>query len=79
MIRLKKVLMDLKPKLVIVPSDANSALAGALAAAKLGMKVAHVEPGARSYDMSMPEEVNRHRVDHISYLLFTASEKKSQN
>ena len=74
MLRLEKVLMDLKPSLVLVPGDTNSALAGALVAVKMGIKVAHVEAGARSYDMSMPEEINRRIIDHISSVLFAVSE-----
>jgi UDP-N-acetylglucosamine 2-epimerase (non-hydrolysing) len=79
MLRLENVLMDLKPCLVVVPGDTNSALAGALTAVKLGIKVAHVEAGARSYDTSMPEEINRRLVDHISSILFTVSERCSKN
>jgi len=79
MIRLEKVLMDLKPSLVLVPGDTNSALAGALVAIKMGIKVAHVEAGARSYDMSMPEEINRRIIDHISLFLFAVSERCVKN
>lgn len=79
MLRLEKVLTNLKPSIVIVPGDTNSALASALVAVKLGMKVAHVEAGARSYDMSMPEEVNRRLIDHMSFLLFSVSERCVRN
>jgi len=79
MLRLEKTLVNLKPNLVIVPGDTNSALAGALTPVKLGIKVAHVEAGARSYDMSMPEEINRRVVDHISSLLFAVSERCVKN
>jgi UDP-N-acetylglucosamine 2-epimerase len=79
MLRLEKVLKNLRPSLVLVPGDTNSALAGALVAVKMNFKVAHVEAGARSYDMSMPEEINRRIVDHISSLLFATSERCVKN
>jgi len=79
MIRLEKILLKEKPELVIVPGDTNSTLAGALTAAKLNMPVTHIEAGARSYDMRMPEEVNRRLTDHISTLLFTPTENCSRN
>jgi UDP-N-acetylglucosamine 2-epimerase (non-hydrolysing) len=79
MLRLEKALVELKPNLVMVPGDTNSALAGALTPVKLGIKVAHVEAGARSYDMSMPEEINRRVIDHISQFLFAVSERCVKN
>ena len=63
----RKVLMDLKPSLVLVPGDTNSALASALIAVKMNFKVAHIVAGARSYGMSMPEEINRRVVDHYHH------------
>jgi UDP-N-acetylglucosamine 2-epimerase len=70
MIELEKAIEHLKPDMVMVPGDTNSTLAGALAAVKLHVPVSHVEAGCRSYDMRMPEEVNRRLTDHCSTLLF---------
>jgi UDP-GlcNAc3NAcA epimerase len=67
---LEKVISNVRPDYVVVPGDTNSTLAGALAAVKIGARVAHVEAGARTYDMSLPEEVNRVLTDHCSSLLF---------
>lgn len=71
MMKLEKTMIKDKPDMIMVPGDTNSTLAGALAAVKLSISVAHVEAGARSYDMRMPEEVNRRLTDHCSSLLFT--------
>lgn len=79
MARLEKLLKTLKPALVIVPGDTNSTLAGALTAAKMRIPVAHIEAGARSYDMHMPEEINRRLTDHCSTLLFTPTENCTKN
>lgn len=79
MVHLEKVIMDLKPDLVLVPGDTNSTLASALTAVKLQVPVAHVEAGARSYDMTMPEEVNRRLTDHCSVLLFAPTENCVNN
>jgi len=79
MIGLEKLLLDEKPSLVLVPGDTNSALAGALAAVKLHMPVAHLEAGPRSYNMKIPEEVNRRLTDHVSTLLFAPTENSSNN
>ena len=79
MLRLERILQKQKPDLVIVPGDTNSTLAGALTAAKLHIPVAHIEAGARSYDISMPEEINRRLTDHCSTLLFTPTENCTRN
>jgi UDP-N-acetylglucosamine 2-epimerase (non-hydrolysing) len=79
MIGVEKVMLKLKPDLVLVPGDTNSTLAGALAAVKLHVPVGHVEAGARSYDMRMPEEVNRRLTDHCSRLLFASTQHCVEN
>ena len=67
--RLEPILVALRPDWVLVYGDTNSTLAGALAAAKLAVPVAHVEAGMRSYVRQMPEEINRVLTDHMSTLL----------
>jgi UDP-N-acetylglucosamine 2-epimerase (non-hydrolysing) len=76
--KIEKILLKERPEYVIVQGDTNSTLAGALAAVKIGIKVIHIEAGLRSYDMRMPEEVNRLMVDHISDILFTPTDIQKQ-
>lgn len=73
------VLNDFKPDWVLVPGDVNSTISCALVASKLGVKVCHVEAGLRSFDRSMPEEINRVLTDHLSDLLLTPSHDAGEN
>ena len=79
MIAYEKVLLEDRPDLVVVVGDVNSTIACALTAKKLGIRVAHVEAGLRSFDVSMPEEINRRLTDAISDLLFVTEESGKRN
>jgi UDP-N-acetylglucosamine 2-epimerase (non-hydrolysing) len=76
---LEKAFMDLKPDLVLVVGDVNSTLAATLAAVKLHIAVAHVEAGLRSFDRTMPEEINRIITDRFAEFLFVTSEDAIEN
>src|ERR1700691_1342319 len=77
--RIEPVLIDYKPDIILVVGDVNSTIAAALTAVKLGIGVAHIEAGLRSFDMTMPEEVNRKLTDAISSLLFVTEQSAVEN
>ena len=79
MIEFEKVLLNEKPDLVLVVGDVNSTLACALTSVKLGIKVAHIEAGLRSFDREMPEEINRILTDQVSDYLFTTEKDAEKN
>jgi len=79
MMKLEEVMLDMNPDIVLVPGDTNSTLAGALTAIKLHIPVGHIEAGLRSYDLNMPEEINRRLTDHCSTLLFAPTNTAVKN
>jgi UDP-N-acetylglucosamine 2-epimerase (non-hydrolysing) len=79
MLRLEPVLDEVRPDWVVVVGDVNSTLAGTLVAVKKGIRVAHVEAGLRSFDRSMPEEINRLLTDQVADLLLTPSRDGDEN
>ena len=79
MLRLEPVIAELRPEVVLVYGDVNSTVSTALVCAKLGIRIGHVEAGLRSFDRSMPEEINRLVTDQLADLLFTPSEDGDAN
>src|SRR5258708_10774191 len=79
MVRVEQILALAQPDIVLVYGDVNSTLAAALVAAKLGLRVGHVEAGLRSFDRAMPEEINRVATDAIADDLFATEESAVMN
>lgn len=77
--RLEPVLLEERPDVVLVPGDVNSTLSAALVCSRLGLRLGHIEAGLRSFDRSMPEEINRRLTDQLSDLLFTHSPEARDN
>jgi UDP-N-acetylglucosamine 2-epimerase (non-hydrolysing) len=79
LVGIERVLLEHRPSLVVVAGDVNSTLAGALAASKLHIPVAHIEAGLRSFDEMMPEEANRRLTEHLSQILLAHSDGATEN
>ncbi|MBN1157866.1 MAG: UDP-N-acetylglucosamine 2-epimerase (non-hydrolyzing) [Bacteroidales bacterium] len=79
MIEFEKVLLNEKPDLIMVPGDVNSTMAASLVASKMGIEIAHIEAGLRSFDRTMPEEINRIVTDILSDLLFVSERSGLKN
>jgi UDP-N-acetylglucosamine 2-epimerase (non-hydrolysing) len=77
--RLEPILAELEPDLVLVPGDVNSTMGASITAAKLGIPIGHIEAGLRSFDRTMPEEINRIVTDTLSDLLFVHSPEAIDN